>query len=155
MRETRITPYATLNRLEIIQFRIRVTNTSFEKKQYVNTAREKSFVSRKNINVESNCVTLLIDRGSDGGCCGGVSTVTRLARRLFWPLERYVKNNLAKVNRHKTKNFACAKSRFERTRPMQVDFQSDALSIRPRRLVVTGCERRVFFNGSESRFRKG
>ena len=57
--------------------------TNFEKKQYVNTVREKSFVSRKNINVESNYVTLLIDRGQDGGCVSGVPIVTRLARRLF------------------------------------------------------------------------
>ena len=37
----------------------------------------------KKINVESNYVTLLIDRGQHGGCVSGVPIVTRLARRLF------------------------------------------------------------------------
>ena len=50
---------------------------------YLEKRSEKSFVSRKDINVESNYVTLLIDRGQDGGCVIGVLFVPRLALRLF------------------------------------------------------------------------
>ena len=44
---------------------------------------EKSKLSKRNVNFESNYVTLLIDKGYGGGGSGGVLIVPRLALRLF------------------------------------------------------------------------
>ena len=90
-----------------VGLRIRVTITSFEKIQCVNTVREKSFVSRKNIKVESNYVTSLIDRGQ-GGCClavcplwpdwdGGCFDLLNDIQRITSAKESFTKRKISRV----------------------------------------------------------
>ena len=84
-----------------------ITNTRYDYELRERIMRQhgsrKVIRLEKKINVESNYVTLLIDRGKDGGCGSGVH------------VERCVKNNLGKSQASQNEKIACAKIRI-RTR---------------------------------------